>query len=130
MYCPVYGCSSDSQKNKDGILHFFDFPQASKGPEEKKRRDIWINFCKRKRFVPSKATRICSLHFTPDAYVPASSPEFLKSIGFSEKRRLILKDDAVPTENRPLQTTDEGKITKRSTGALSRRRVFAIVYIY
>ena len=54
MYGPVYGCSCDSQRNKDGLLHFFEFTQASKGPDEKKRRDVWINFGKRKSFNPTK----------------------------------------------------------------------------
>ena len=122
MYCPVYGCSSDSQKN-EGLLHFFEFPKASKGPDEKKRRDVWINFCKRKSFYPTKCTRICSLHFSSDAYVLANSPEFLKSIEFTGKRRYLLKDDAVPTENKPLPATHEGQNPKRSAGTLSRRRV-------
>ncbi len=125
MYCPVYGCYSDSQKNTDGKLHFFYFPKASKGPEEKKRRNVWINFCKRKNFTPTKSTRICSLHFSSDAYVPSNSPEFLKSIDFTDTRRIKLKNNAVPTENKPLQDAEnEGRITaKRSTGTLSRRRV-------
>ena len=32
-----------------------------------------------------------------------------KSIEFSGKRRLKLKDDAVPTENKPLHGTSEGQ---------------------
>lgn len=125
MYCPVYGCNSDSQKNKDAKLHFFEFPKASKGPEEKKRRDVWINFCKRKNFIPSRSTRICSLHFNSDAYIHSNSPEFLSSIGFTDTRRVKLKNNAVPTENKPLQDTEnEGRTTaKRSAGSLSRRRV-------
>ena len=43
MYCPVYGCYSNSQKHTDEKIHFFEFPKASKGPEEIKRHNIWIN---------------------------------------------------------------------------------------
>ena len=125
MYCPVYGCYSDSQKHTDEKIHFFEFSKASKGPEEIKRRNVWINFCKRKNFTPTRSTRICSLHFSSDAFDPSSSPEFLKSINFTGTRRVKLKDDAVPTENKPLQDVEnEGRITaKRATGTLSRRKV-------
>ena len=125
MYCPVYGCYSDSQKHTDEKIHFFEFPKASKGPEEIKRRNVWINFCKRKHFTPTRSTRICLLHFSSDAFDPSSSPEFLKSINFTGTRRVKLKDDAVPTENKPLQDVEnEGRITaKRATGTLSRRKV-------
>ena len=122
MYCPVYGCSSDSRNNTDGLLHFFEFPKPIKGPVEKKCRDVWIEFCKRRGFMTTKCTCICSLQ----AYVLSHLPEFLKSIKFPGKRKLKLKDDAVPTENKPLQVAaKEGPNTskRRSTGALSRRRV-------
>ena len=41
MYCPVYGCSSDSQNNPDGRLHFFEFPKAIKGTVNK-QRDVML----------------------------------------------------------------------------------------
>ncbi|CAB3982116.1 Hypothetical predicted protein [Paramuricea clavata] len=66
--------------------------------------------------------RICSLYFRNDSYILANSPEFLKSIEFSGKRRLKLKDDAVPTEHKPLDGTSEEQNVKRSVGTLSRRR--------
>ena len=84
-------------------------------PPLKKRRGQWIDFCKRKNFVPTKSTRMCSLHFSSDAYVLSHSPEFLKSINFSGRRKLLLKADAIPTQNKPLkkkkvvQSQKEGK---------------------
>lgn len=122
MYCPVYGCSSDSQVNPDKKLHFFAFPDANR---DRNRRKIWIEFCKRKGFAPTKSTCICSLHFKSDAYIPSHSPEFLKSIGFTEKIKCVLKNDAVPTENKPLQTADitGNPQAKRSIGTFSRRKV-------
>ncbi len=72
MYCPVYGCTSDSQNNPNK-LNFFEYPKATENGEEK-RRAIWIEFCKRKNFVPTKTTRMCSLHFSSDAYAPSHSP--------------------------------------------------------
>ena len=67
MYCPVYGCNSDSQKNSDEWINFFSFP-GGKTPDQQYRRKAWIEFCKRKSFKPSSCTRICSLHFAEDAY--------------------------------------------------------------
>ena len=123
MYCPAYGCTSDSQNKSEQDLHFFEFPNN----EEKKRRGQWIDFCKRKNFVPTKSTRMCSLHFSNDAYVLSHSPEFLKSITFPGRRKLLLKADAIPTQNKPLEKIKEkesgSESKRRQTGALSRRKV-------
>lgn len=126
MYCPVYGCTSDSQNNSEQKIHFFEFPKVTKS-EEKKRRGMWIDFCKRKNFVPTMSTRVCSLHFSSDAYVLSHSPEFLQSINFPGKRKLMLKPDAVPTQNKALDKIKEkehaSESKRRQTGALSRRKV-------
>ena len=81
MYCSVYGCTSDSQKNPERKIHFFGFPKAT-NKQEKKR---WIDFCKRKYFVPTNSTCVCSLHFSSDAYILSHSPAFLQSINVSGK---------------------------------------------
>lgn len=124
MYCPVYGCNSNSKKNSEKKIHFFAFPKATT-KEDKKRCDIWIEFCKRKNFVPSKYTGLCSLHFCNDAYILAHSPDFLSSINFSGRRKLLLKPYAVPTINPALDAMkkDSEKKAKRQTGALARRKV-------
>ena len=103
-----------AKRIKTDCYNFFEFPKASKGPDEKKRRDAWINFCKGKSFC---------LTFSSDTYVIANSPEFLKSIEFTGRRRYLLKDDAVPTENKPLPATHERQNPKRSAGTFSRLRV-------
>lgn len=72
MYCPVYGCTSDSQKPTSPPTHFFSFP-SGKSADQQYRRKAWIEFCKRKAFQPSSGTRICSLHFAEDAYEPGNS---------------------------------------------------------
>jgi hypothetical protein len=99
-YCPVFGCTSDSKK-KRGVddIHLFAFPS---GPSKKQqtRRKIWVEFCKR-----SGNTRICSLHFVDDAFDPAHSPTFLKSIGCKDQTLVRLKNDAIPTLNKPLGET-------------------------
>ena len=122
MYCPVYGCTSDSKKNPDGKIHFFSFPNAEKGSKEKKRRIEWIEYCKRKGFVPTRNTRVCSKHFESNAFMPSSSPEFLSSIQFSNKRKVFLKDDVVP---KVVFTTDTltRAIKNRPSGALARKKV-------
>ena len=35
MYCSVYGCTSDSQKNPKRKIHFFGFPKATNKEEKK-----------------------------------------------------------------------------------------------
>ena len=125
MYCPVYGCTSDSKNNPNGELHFFSFPDAEKNTQEKKRRKIWIEFCKRKGFIPTKNTRICSRHFESDAFTPSSSPEFFSLIQYSGKRKVFLKDDAVPTKNKVACVTGEQSraVKNQRSGALARKKV-------
>ena len=128
MYCPVYGCNSDSKKSTEKKLNFFSFPKPV-SKEEQKRCHFWIEICKQKSFVPSKCTCLCSLHFSQDAYIPSHSPYFLESINFSGKRKLILKPDAVPTINRAFVAADKpSESKKRQTGILSRKKVSVSCY--
>ena len=119
MYCPVYGCNSDYKNNTDR-LGFFAFP-SNKNNKEKGRRKVWIDFCKRKKFEPTSNTRICSRHFSYDSYLPSHSPALLASIGYTGKVKYLLKEDAVPTENKPGVLTDSSlQPKKRPCGKLSR----------
>ena len=117
MYCPVYGCSSDSQKNPSGIS-FFSFP-SGKSAAQQRRRKAWVEFCKRKEFDPSSRSGICSRHFSEDAYEPGHSPQFLESIEYKETFRLRLKSDALPTLNKPLL---EASTSKPRTATARRQR--------
>ena len=94
-----------------------------KQPTNKRKND---DFWKRKYFVPTNSTCVCSLHFSSDAYILSHSPAFLQSINFSGKRKLILKSDAVPTENKSLDTIKEeeraSESKRRQTGSLSRKK--------
>ena len=122
MYCSVYGCTSDSQRSQQK-LNFFEFPK------DNKRRKKWIEFCKRKKFQPTKASYICSLHFSSDAYPLSHSPAFLEAIGFSEKYKVLLKADAIPTEKNPLDKEIGSESKKRATGILARKKVSCNIYV-
>lgn len=115
MYCPVYGCNSDSKMTSE--VRFFRFP-SGKSSDQQYRKKAWIEFCKRKAFKPSSNTRICSLHFAEDAFEPGQSPQFLERIKCNEKFRIQLKRDALPTLNKPLIDT---RITK-TRGNTERRQ--------
>lgn len=129
MYCSVYGCNSDSKKNLNKELHFFSFPGLSSS-ETRNRRKIWIEFCKRKAFKPTANTKICSLHFDDDAYDPAHSPKFLKSIGCEDQTLVLLRKDAVPTLNKPLMETAETKQRKITEERLRRKVIINLYIIY
>ena len=118
-YCPVYGCNSDCKKNSEKDVHFFAFP-SEKYCEQRNRRKFWIEFCKRKAFKPSSCTRICSLHFAEDAYDPAHSPQFFKSIKSKETTLVRLRKDALPTLNKPMEGT--GTSTKGKERRLTEKR--------
>ena len=62
--CSAYGCKSgyDSQVTSVGIsFHSF--------PKDTELRDKWIRANPRKDFVPSKHSRLCSLHFVDSDFV-------------------------------------------------------------
>ena len=125
MYCPVYGCTSDFKKNKENSMNFFHFRSHQ---VKRKLKDVknWIEFCRRKKFEPTKCTCLCSLHFTSDTYLPSHSPDFLKSIFFSGKRKLTIKPDPVPMISKPIGNTTNDyalETKKRSTGILARKKV-------
>ena len=123
MFCPVYGCNSNSKNNPEKKIHFFAFPKEGSKDEQSRRR-IWIDFCRRKNFVPSKYTGLCSKHFRNDSYILSHSPEFLSSLNFVGKRKLLLKPDAVPTVNTALDKKGHAsEPKKRQRGTLSRKKV-------
>ncbi|KAK7576198.1 hypothetical protein V9T40_012484 [Parthenolecanium corni] len=82
-FCCAYGCSACSDINKDVMFH--QFPDAKK---DKERYLKWFHAIKRKNFKPSKATKLCSLHFLPSDYTQSVSV-----IGGAPR----LKKDAVPS---------------------------------
>ena len=124
MYCPVYGCNSDSKKQTNPPTHFFNFPSGT-STTQKQRRKVWIEFCKRKAFKPSSSTRICSLHFEEDAYEPGGSLQFLARLGYGEKFIARLKKDAVPTIN----TAIEEVATENIRGASMRRQREKVLFV-
>jgi len=59
-HCAAYGCKT---RNVSGSYSkFFRFPRD---PE---RRQQWVNAIKRKDFVPTEHSRICSKHFVTGTY--------------------------------------------------------------
>ena len=118
MYCPVYGCNSDSQKSE---IRFFRFP-SGKSADQQYRRKAWIEFCKRKAFKPASCSRLCSLHFAEDAYEPGHSPQHLARIQCTEAFRFQLKKDALPTLNKPLELEETTSSTSSRSHTSRRQR--------
>ncbi|XP_039283168.1 THAP domain-containing protein 1 B-like [Nilaparvata lugens] len=58
--CSAYNCSNRFKKGSD--ISFYHFP---KDPDLRKK---WIIATKRKDFVPSKWSKLCSEHFSTDAF--------------------------------------------------------------
>lgn len=57
MWCSAFGCTCYSHKE---IIHFYKFPKREKSLQSYK---VWVNFCKRKNFIPGKNNIICSSYF-------------------------------------------------------------------
>ncbi|XP_031726724.1 THAP domain-containing protein 5-like isoform X2 [Anarrhichthys ocellatus] len=78
MSCSAYGCSRRHSKGSD--VNFFRFPLGDNA-----RLKQWLLNVRRRNWIPSKSSRLCSTHFKDDQF-------FIDKEG---KRRL--KDTAVPT---------------------------------
>ena len=59
VYCVAFNCNTKSGQG----FGLFEFPK------DEKRRKAWTIRVKRKDFVPSKTSRLCSKHFTNDQFV-------------------------------------------------------------
>ncbi|XP_065218821.1 peroxynitrite isomerase THAP4-like isoform X2 [Planococcus citri] len=77
--CSAYACSN--KWSRDSPIHFHKFPFRSRSLCEK-----WVRALKRKDFVPTKASLVCSDHFRDDDYVERA--------GLTKR---MLKKDAVPS---------------------------------
>ncbi|XP_068574873.1 THAP domain-containing protein 1-like isoform X2 [Cebidichthys violaceus] len=78
MSCSAYGCSRRHSKGSD--VNFFRFPLGDNA-----RLKQWLLNVRRRNWIPSKSSRLCSTHFKEDQF-------FIDKEG---KRRL--KETAVPT---------------------------------
>ena len=67
--CVVYGCSNRPDPEKGIILHKIPYDQDLR-PEAIKRRNIWVNFVKRKRakWETTSSSCIRSEHFKADDF--------------------------------------------------------------
>jgi len=119
VYCVAFNCNTKSGQG----FGLFEFPK------DEKRRKAWTIRVKRKDFVPSKTSRLCSKHFTNDQFVV--NPALALKIGHKLKK-LQLKPGAEPTlfdystgksTDNSRSTSDDGKKRKqRQSGAVAKRK--------
>ena len=79
----------------------------------------WIAAVRRQKFLPTKFSRICSLHFSPSAFT--MDPELAKQCGY---KKMTVRPDAVPTEHLPSSSVNlkRTKSVERSGLAVAKRR--------
>ncbi|ESO88712.1 hypothetical protein LOTGIDRAFT_79484, partial [Lottia gigantea] len=85
VLCAVFGCNNDSRKSES--VSYFKI--GSRRNEIQKK---WIVFLKRKNYILTKHSSICSEHFTDDSFVRDLQAELLK---LTRPRKL--REDAVPS---------------------------------
>jgi len=119
--CSAYGCKSgyDSQV-ADNTVTFHTFPSD---PEI---RDKWIRANPRDDFVPTKYSRLCSLHFQPSDFIHVRSDtnhRRLKTLS-ENLQRGYLKQDAVPSifPNAPEYLSTPGRTPRTTRKATSGSR--------
>ena len=92
--CVVPGCKSgygSEGKLPPGVSkHFF--------PKDKKRRELWIKAIPRDKWKPSKASIVCSLHFSDDDFKTERQDSNPSRKKFGSLKRRRLKENAVPTK--------------------------------
>ncbi|GBM49664.1 hypothetical protein AVEN_262467-1 [Araneus ventricosus] len=103
--CAVATCSNYYRKTKGKGVIYHVFPICPN------RNKIWISKCKRQDHINVKYARICSDHFRPSDYMDDMKTKKTILLGLNQKK--ILKPDAVPSVNLPLQNNGED-ISSRS----------------
>jgi len=125
--CCAFGCRSGyAPHSSAGVrITFHSFPQ------DKDLRDKWIRINPRKDFVPSKHSKICSLHFTDGDFIEerhGSNSRRRKK--FSKLKCRYLKSDAVPSvfHNAPAYLSSPSarpRLSAATAAASSRRELEA-----
>ena len=90
--CVLAGCSNITDIKKNGVsmhrLPFFN----DELPEAKRRRRKWIELVNRKRakWLPSKLSVVCSVHFMPEDFINrfVALPELKEGL-----QRKLIEDD-------------------------------------
>ena len=87
--CAVPGCIS-KRRSQDAV-HLFSFPTRSKALMRQ-----WMRSIPRKDFQPSKHSRMCSLHCSPDDFCKDSMDTNPRRLLTSSNHKPRLKANAVP----------------------------------
>lgn len=82
---------SESNRSKTS-LHFYRFPSREKSSS---RYKVWVEFCKRKYFSPTRNSRLCSKHFKFEDF---NQSDIMKNkLMPNLKVRINLNPNVVPT---------------------------------
>jgi hypothetical protein len=114
MLCSVFGCACYSHKETNNDVHFYRFPKCEKSLQ---RYKVWVNFCKRKHFIPEKNNRICSSHFKSDDF--NESNVLRKQLMPDTKVVIRLKSNVFPTIYKT--KSDDPTLTLPSTSRCERQ---------
>ena len=123
VQCAAFGCNHNSGNpgvgGSDRVLSFHSFP--IKRPLLLKK---WLVNIRRAQFTPTSYTRLCSAHFTADAFEEDLYGRYVgRSPGKVPRRRL--KADAFPTEfafTATVETGDAGDVVQQQSQAQSQAR--------
>lgn len=119
VYCVVYNCSTSS--NVDKNVSFFGFPK------DNTRQKLWIHYCRRRDFVVTKHSKICSKHFSPSQY--SRHPSRLAALGYPNARAQLKQDAApdVPWVTKNKSTRIKNKKKSASCGTYRKRRKLEVI---
>jgi len=128
--CAAFGCTSGYKRKAQSVddaagsqkVTFHSFPLHDKQLCEK-----WLRANPRKDYVPSKNSRLCSLHFHPSDFVDVhNDTNKRRDRARAEKKlyRRYLKDDAVPSifPNAPAYLSTAGSCRRTTVKATSAGR--------
>uniref|UniRef100_A0A8C6TKP9 THAP-type domain-containing protein n=1 Tax=Neogobius melanostomus TaxID=47308 RepID=A0A8C6TKP9_9GOBI len=108
-HCVAFGCNFQSKGNKGSeiSLHIF--------PKEQKLREVWEDVVG--RIDLPKDPRLCSSHFSADAFEAFHRPQLMKELAGQPGYKRRLRRDAVPTvfphkESKRLRVTSESRLKR------------------
>uniref|UniRef100_A0A1Y1NJG2 THAP-type domain-containing protein n=1 Tax=Photinus pyralis TaxID=7054 RepID=A0A1Y1NJG2_PHOPY len=113
MRCSVVECTTaNGSKQFSSNLMFFRFPN------DQNIQKRWVLACNRPGHINVKTARVCSKHFDESSYERNLRFELL---GYTARNRRLLKPDAVPFLNLPLENSKDVKGESARTSRINKR---------
>ncbi|XP_065223271.1 uncharacterized protein LOC135847594 [Planococcus citri] len=118
--CSALGCKERATRGSTVTFHRF--------PRNPDSREKWIRAMKRKNFEPTKNSRLCEKHFTPECYIEFPRRKRLRENAVPVKFDFpAFVENVQPEQIRSIQFVDVDAVKNNSVPSLSNSRTVIVI---